>query len=142
MRDMTATEVRMRTEAWNNNIQKALDTIESLTNRSYLMVRRGSGWSFPVGERVISTWRRYARERRIPRGRPTSSSVDLTLTVSPRQDEEEYRLVLPAAASSHNPHLTPELIRVAIAGLERMGESTEMILGLPEAEALRIIAED
>ena len=67
------------------------------TNHSYLTVRRDSVLSPLIGLNGFSVWRRFARGYQIPRVRPDASYVDLTMTVSPRQDAEEYKGVIQVA---------------------------------------------
>lgn len=121
MRDMTATEVRLRAVVSSHNaalwsdalfetfkenlftatgINDSRQGVVSMITRSYLTVCRGSGSSFREDELGILVWRRYARGYQIPRGLPTSSYVDLTLKVSPAQPEEEHKSVPRQVAKS------------------------------------------
>ncbi len=136
MDDMTATEVSMRAQVhasnvaslWSDHMHKVLkDELVMITGvnnalfgrkstHSYLTVRRGSVWSPPRVAHDSSVWHHFSQGYQIPRETPSSLYVDLRLTVSPRQDVKEDRVVLPAATPSHI--LTPEAIRRAIKNLD------------------------
>ena len=108
--------------------------VNSYANRSHLKVHRGPVSPAQVTLRGTSIWHHFWQEYEIPQGHPLSLRVDLILKVSPRQDAEERRSVLPPAVPSRNPALTPELIQIAIEALQKHGEVGDTVLGIPTTD--------
>lgn len=151
MVNITATEVRIRqemhargasynTSVWSDALKDLLkDELIMMTgindlhqglfvnpNHSYLTVRRGPESRAPILPDGTLVWRRFSQGHQIPRRSLTSSYVDLTLKVSPRQSPEEEHRVVPQAAKSSRT-LTEADIRRAVQVLNDAEVKSDML---------------